>query len=99
MKFLDLSHTHNQLSNEFEASIKKVIKKGDFLLGEEAETFEKEFSKFCNSNFCASVGSGLDALILIMKALGIGENDEVIVPAGTFIATWKMQFKFAVQHR
>ena len=88
MKFLDLSHTHNQLSNEFEASIKKVIKKGDFLLGEEAETFEKEFSKFCNSSFCASVGSGLDALILIMKALGIGENDEVIVQAGTFIATW-----------
>jgi dTDP-4-amino-4,6-dideoxygalactose transaminase len=61
--------------------------KGSFILGEEVRKFEDEFSKFINIKYCVGLNSGLDALILALKALDIKEGDEVIVPANTFIAT------------
>jgi dTDP-4-amino-4,6-dideoxygalactose transaminase len=61
---------------------------GWFILGEEVEAFENEFANYCNTQYCVGVGNGLDALTLILQAYGIGQNDEVIVPAHTFIATW-----------
>ena len=51
------------------------------------EGIERSFAEYCNTMYCVGVGNGLDALFLSLKALGIGENDEVIVPSNTYIAT------------
>ena len=47
----------------------------------------KEFAQYCNVKYCTGVGNGLDALMLALKALGIKEGDQVIVPSNTYIAT------------
>lgn len=61
---------------------------GWYILGPEVEAFEEEFADYCGSAHCIGVANGLDALILILRALGIGPGDEVIVPGNTYIATW-----------
>jgi dTDP-3-amino-3,4,6-trideoxy-alpha-D-glucose transaminase len=61
---------------------------GWYILGPEVEAFEREFADYCGSAHCIGVANGLDALILILRALGIGPGDEVIVPGNTYIATW-----------
>jgi dTDP-4-amino-4,6-dideoxygalactose transaminase len=70
------------------AAYSRVLSSGTFVLGEELGAFEQEFADYCCAKHCIGVGSGLDALILSLRALGIGDGDEVIVPAHTFIATW-----------
>tara|TARA_Y100000590_G_scaffold439646_1_gene563930 strand:- start:1143 stop:2303 length:1161 start_codon:yes stop_codon:yes gene_type:complete len=67
--------------------MEKVIKKGDYTLGEEVNKFEKNLSKRMGAKFTISVGNGTDALFLVLKALNIGKNDEVITTPYTFIAT------------
>jgi len=69
-----------------EAAI-RVLDSGWYVLGHELQTFEHEFSNWLGTNYCVGVNSGLDALILAFKAVGINKNDEVIVPANTFIAS------------
>src|SRR5690348_16850099 len=59
-----------------------------YVLGKEVETFEQEFADYCGVKYCVGVGNGLEALHLILRAYEIGEGDEVIVPANTYIATW-----------
>jgi dTDP-4-amino-4,6-dideoxygalactose transaminase len=61
---------------------------GQWILGREVEAFEAEFADFCGASHCVGVGNGLDALTLILRGYDIGQGDEVIVPAATFIATW-----------
>jgi dTDP-4-amino-4,6-dideoxygalactose transaminase len=61
---------------------------GSYILGKELETFETEFAAYCGVNHSIGVGSGLDALHLILRGYGIGCGHEVIVPSNTFIATW-----------
>ncbi|KKQ34490.1 MAG: pyridoxal phosphate-dependent protein [Microgenomates group bacterium GW2011_GWA2_37_6] len=69
------------------SAIKKITQKGDFILGEEVEKFEKEFARYCGVKHCVGVASGTDAILLALRALGIGSGDEVIVPANTFISS------------
>lgn len=69
------------------AAIKELVKSGDFTLGKPLVEFEERFSKLCNVPYAVGVASGTDALILSMKALGIGPGDEVITTPMTFIAT------------
>lgn len=85
--FSDLSAQHKDIRRQMAAAINNVIKRGDFILGEDVSLFEREFSKFSQSRFCAGVSSGTAALFLALDALGIGTGDEVIVPAYTYIAT------------
>src|SRR5208283_3098489 len=59
-----------------------------YVLGREVESFEREFADYCSVEHCVGVGNGLEALHLTLRAYGIGENDEVIVPSNTYIATW-----------
>ena len=66
---------------------KKLIKSGDFTLGEYVSKFENVFSKFIGSKYCISTNTGTDALILCLKALGIKPGDEVITVVNTFYAT------------
>lgn len=86
--FLDLAAPYTELADEFDAATSRVLASGWYLLGAETEAFEAEFAAYCGGRECVSVGSGLDAIVLILRALDIGAGDEVIVPSHTFIATW-----------
>ena len=86
--FLDLTASYLELKDELDAAYHRVMKSGWYILGEEVEAFETEFAYYCGTKHCIGVGSGLDALYLILKAMDIGEGDEVIVPSNNYIATW-----------
>ena len=86
--FLSLERSHDLLIEQFNATSKRVMQSSQFLLGRECENFEAEFASYTEHAHCITVGSGLDALFLTLLSLGIGKEDEVIVPAQTFIATW-----------
>ena len=86
--FLDLKASYMELQLELDAAYQKVVKSGWFILGSELKAFESEFANYCDTKNCIGVGSGLEALHLILRVTGIGEGDEVIVPSNTFIATW-----------
>ena len=85
--YYDISYTHDMIKAEVFEAIKRVYDKNNFITGEELELFEEAFANHCGSKHCIGVGNGLDALHLILKGYGIGQGDEVIVPANTFIAT------------
>lgn len=72
---------------EIKSSINRVLKSGQFIGGEEVEKFEKEVTNYCKVKYAVGVNSGTDALYLSLKALGIGQGDEVITTPFTFIAT------------
>ena len=72
---------------EYEAAALRVLRSGWYILGSELENFEREFAEYLGVKFCVGVNSGLDALTLTLRALGIGAGAEVIVPANTYIAT------------
>ncbi len=85
---LNLASLHHDLSDELEGAFRRVMLSGSYILGAELECFESEFARYCESDNCIGVASGLDALQLILRGYDIGDGDEVIVPANTFIATW-----------
>jgi len=91
VKFLDLKKINDSFEPEISNAIKKVLDSGWYLLGNEVNAFEKEYSSFIGAKNCIGVANGLDALRLILKAyieLGImQEGDEIIVPANTYIAS------------
>lgn len=86
--FLDLKAPYLELKEELDAAYHRVMDSGRYVLGNEADSFEKEFAAYCGVKHCIGVGNGLEALHLILRAMGIGPGDEVIVPANTYIATW-----------
>jgi len=86
--FLDLAALHATVQEELDAAWRKVMARSQFILGDEVAAFEDEFATYCEAQHCIGVGNGLDAITLILRALGIGPGDEVIVPSMTFIATW-----------
>ncbi len=86
--FLDLKAPYLELREELDAAYWRVMKSGWYILGKEVEAFESEFATYCKTKHCIGVANGLDALHLIVRAYGIGQGDEVIVPANTYIATW-----------
>jgi dTDP-4-amino-4,6-dideoxygalactose transaminase len=87
VKFLDLYQINERHRDEIESAIGRVLDSGWYILGGEAEKFENEFADFCGTKYAIGVANGLDALIISLKALGIGQGDEVIVPSNTYIAT------------
>jgi len=86
--FLDLKQTYWELKEEIDRAYQRVMDSGWYIHGAELKAFEAEFADYCNVKYCIGVGNGLDALHLILRAMDIGEGDEVIVPSNTFIATW-----------
>lgn len=86
--FLDMKSPYREIKEELDAAYQRVMESGWYILGEEVEAFEREFAAYCGVKHCIGVGNGLEALHLILRAYGIGEGDEVIVPSNTYIATW-----------
>ena len=85
--FATFNVMHAAVEKEMFVAFANVYRKGWFIQGEECAAFEKEFAAYLGTKFCVGVATGLDALILALKALEIGPGDEVIVPGNTFIAT------------
>lgn len=88
IRFLDLAAAHAELQTEIDAAVRRVMESGWYLLGNELRDFESAFAAACSKTYCVGVGSGLDALELGLRALGVQARDEVIVPSNTYIATW-----------
>ncbi len=87
IKFNVLDRIYEKYAQEFSEASGRVLKSAWYILGNEVASFEKAFSQYCGTNRCVGLNSGLDALVLAIRALGIGVGDEVIVPANTYIAT------------
>jgi len=85
--FGNLKKHYVSIKQDIDETIFRVLNRGWFILGEEVEKFEKEFSNFCGKKYGVGVGNGTDALILALKALNIGEGDEVITVPNTAIPT------------
>ncbi len=85
--FVSFRPMEEELQSELKEAFERVLSRSWYIEGIEDETFENAFAKYCGTKYCVGVGNGLDALTLCLRAVGIGEADEVIVPANTFIAT------------
>lgn len=85
--YLDFAPMHDALGAEMQDKFQQVYQASSFILGEEEAHFNKEFAEFCNAKHAIGCGNGLDALVVILRAMDIGEGDEVIVPSNTYIAT------------
>lgn len=85
--FVSFRPMEQELDKDLRAAFENVYTRSWYIEGVEDEAFEKAFAQYCNVKYCVGVGNGLDALMLALKALNIGPNDEVIVPSNTYIAT------------
>jgi len=83
----DLRAQHARIRGEVDAAIARVIDSTAFIKGEDCVQFEKEFAAWCGAKAACGVANGTDALILCLRAYGIGPGDEVVTVANTFIAT------------
>ena len=72
---------------EFEEAALRVLRSGWYIMGNELKSFEENFASYTGAKYCVGLGNGLDALTLAVRALGIGEGDEVIVQGNTYIAS------------
>lgn len=87
VKFNVLDRQYQKYAKEYDQVARDVLGSGWYVLGNHVLAFEKSFAKYIGTEFCVGLNSGLDALILAIRALDIGAGDEVIVPANTYIAT------------
>ena len=76
-----------ELEKELKGAFERVFRSSWYIEGKEDEAFEEAFAAYCGVRSCVGCGNGLDALVLSLKALGVGEGDAVIVPSNTYIAT------------
>lgn len=85
--FLNFNSMHGEIRRDLIVAFDRVIKSNWFINGKEVSAFESEWARFLGCTYSVGVSNGLDALILSLKALGIGCGDEVIVPSNTYVAT------------
>lgn len=85
--FVDLKAQYQSIKDEIDTAIQQVINDTAFIGGKYVKKFEEEFAAFIGTEYCIGCANGTDALQITLKALGIGQGDEVIVPANSFIAT------------
>lgn len=85
--FLDLGEVNGRFRGALDDAAKRVLDSGWYLLGREGEAFERAFAAYCGVKHCIGCANGMDALTLIIRAMGIGPGDEVLVPANTYIAS------------
>lgn len=87
LQLMNIQRQHETYSDEYESAVIKVLRSGNYIGGNEVESFEEEFASHQGAKFGISCGNGTDALIIALRALGIGYGDEVITVAMTFFAT------------
>ncbi|MCM8786990.1 MAG: DegT/DnrJ/EryC1/StrS family aminotransferase [Candidatus Omnitrophica bacterium] len=80
----DLTGQYKIIEKEIVSVIKKVLNKGQYILGDEVKNFEKEFAKYLNIKYSVGLASGTDALKIALKSLGLSPEDEVILPANVY---------------
>lgn len=85
--FVSLRPMHDEIRADLDKAYQTVMDESYFIHGQQCQLFEQEFAAYCTAKHCVGVATGLDAIYLILKAMGIGNGDEVIVPSNTFIAT------------
>ncbi len=85
--FVDLRAQARELRAEVETAWQGCLDRCDFILGSETAAFEEEFAAFLSARHVVGVGSGLEALVLALDALGVSQGDLCLVPANTFVAT------------
>lgn len=85
--FVTFKPLEKELDSQLRAAFERVYENSWYIDGKEDKAFEEAFAKYCDRDYCVGVGNGLDALMLVLRALEIGEGDEVIVPSNTYIAT------------
>ena len=85
--FVSFKPMERELDAELRAAFERVYQRSWYIEGEEDAAFEKAFAEYCGVERCVGCGNGLDALMLALKALGVGVGDEVLVPSNTYIAT------------
>lgn len=84
---LDLKKQYAVIRQEVQSALTAVFESQQFILGPQLQALEQEIAAYCGTRFAIGVGSGTDALVLSLRALGVRPGDEVIVPAFTFFAT------------
>lgn len=84
---VDLHAEYQALGAEIEAAVLAVLRSGHFILGPQCQALEKEIAAYCGAKHVIACADGTDALLLALKAAGIGAGDEVITPPFTFAAT------------
>lgn len=85
--FVSFKPLEKELDQQLRAAFDRVLERSWYIEGKEDAAFEEAFARFCHADYCVGVGNGLDALMLVLRALEIGPGDEVIVPSNTYIAT------------
>lgn len=85
--FVSFKPMEEELKDELREAFERVLSNSYYIRGQECENFEEAFANYCGVRYCVGAGNGLDAIMLILKALEIGPGDEVIVPSNTYIAT------------
>lgn len=85
--FVSFKPLEKELDAEMRGAFERVFENSWYIEGREDKAFEEAFAAYCGSKYCVGAGNGLDALMLALKALNVGEGDEVIVPSNTYIAT------------
>ena len=85
--FVSFKPLEKELDQQLRAAFERVYESSWYIDGKEDKAFEEAFAQYCHCDYCVGVGNGLDALMLALRALEIGEGDEVIVPSNTYIAT------------
>ena len=84
---MDVQRQHKQYANEYEEATLRVMRSGRYIGGDEVTSFEEEFASYEGAKYGVSCGNGTDSIILALRALGIGDGDEVITVSWTFFAT------------
>src|SRR5271169_2299310 len=87
IEYENLAKANKPFCDDFQKVFGQILVKGQFILGEHVDRFEKEFAAYCGVKHCIGVASGLDALVLSLRSLKIPDDAEVIVPSNTYIAT------------
>jgi dTDP-4-amino-4,6-dideoxygalactose transaminase len=84
---LDLKRQYASIKDEIDNAVHRVLENTQFILGEEVKKFEANIAEYCGIRYAVGVASGTDALLLALRACGVGVGDEVLIPDFTFFAT------------
>ena len=87
IEYENLSNTNSIYFRELEKAATNVIRGGWYILGEEVNSFEKEFAEYIGTKYCIGVANGLDALTLSIEAINLPKGSNILVASNTYIAT------------